>query len=125
MNREKLRKLFEEYWYDNQFVKEKMKEINSIDKQIQEGSKSEILIRSKEYETAEITKVIEKKKYIESLFEALPQPHRTVMYMKYVSFLTFDQIADRMNYSTKRIYQLHAEALDTLLVNINSQNQNR
>lgn len=41
------------------------------------------------------------------------------MYMKYITFLTFDQIAVRMNYSTKRIYQLHSEAISILLKLIN------
>ena len=67
----------------------------------------------------EISKIVKKKKYIETLFQKLIQPYQILMYLRYISFLTFDEIADRMNYSTKRIYQLHTEALNKLLDVIN------
>ena len=48
-----------------------------------------------------------------------PQPYRVIFYLKYISLLTFDQIADKLNYSTKRIYQLHNEGLDIIIKKIN------
>lgn len=120
MLKEELKNILEEYWYDNQYLKEKAKEVEIIDNLIRTGKASEFIANSKQYEVSEMSKIIEKKKYIEGLFQSLNQPYRTLMYMKYISFLTFDQIADRMNYSTKRIYQLHGEAISKLLKAINT-----
>ena len=63
-----------------------------------------------------------KKKRIDQLIERLNQPYRIIMYLKYITFLTFDQIADQMNYSTKRIYQLHSEGVNKLQELINNEN---
>lgn len=122
MLKEELKNMLEEYWYDNQFLKEKAKEVEAMDTLIRMGKGSDFIATTKQYEVSEMSKIIEKKKYIERLFQNLNQPYRTIMYMKYIVFLTFDQIADRMNYSTKRIYQLHSEALSILLNNINETN---
>lgn len=122
MLKEELKVMLEEYWYDNQFLKEKAKEVEAMDTLIRMGKGSDFIATTKQYEVSEMSKIIEKKKYIEGLFQNLNQPYRTIMYMKYIVFLTFDQIADRMNYSTKRIYQLHSEALSILLSNINETN---
>lgn len=122
MLKEELKIMLEEYWYDNQFLKEKAKEVEAMDTLIRMGKGSDFIATTKQYEVSEMSKIIEKKKYIEGLFQNLNQPYRTIMYMKYIVFLTFDQIADRMNYSTKRIYQLHSEALSILLSNINETN---
>ena len=121
MERETLKSLFEEYWFDNQYLKEKVKEVETVNKLLLTERDSTLLLNTKKYEEAEMSKIIEKKKYIESLIQELSQPFRTIMYMKYITFLTFDQIADRMNYSTKRIYQLHTEALNKLLIVVNNE----
>lgn len=120
MKREELKKILEEYWYDNQYLNEKAKEINKMEKILNNEKDSKFLLNTKQYEEDQMLKIIEKKKYIESLIQNLSQPYRTIMYMKYISFLTFDQIAGKMNYSTKRIYQLHSEGLTNLLTIINS-----
>lgn len=124
MLKNELKVLLEDYWYDNQYLKEKAKEVESMNLLIRSGKSSDFILRTKQYEESEMSKIIEKKKHIEGLFQKLNQPYRTIMYMKYISFLTFDQIADRMNYSTKRIYQLHGEAISILLKIINEQNLN-
>ncbi len=124
MLKEELKTLLEDYWYDNQYLKEKAKEVESMDLLIRSGKGSDFIVSTKRYEESEMTKIIEKKRYIEGLFQTLNQPYRTIMYMKYVTFLTFDQIADRMNYSTKRIYQLHSEGMSILLQSINAPSQN-
>ena len=120
MTKECLKELLEEYWYDNQYLKEKAKEVETMNKLILAGKGSDFLSETKLYEEAEMSKIIEKKKHIENLLQNLTQPYRTIMYMKYITFLTFDQIADRMNYSTKRIYQLHGEAINKLLLVVNA-----
>ena len=120
MLKNELKTLLEDYWYDNQYLKEKAKEVESMNNLIRSGKGSDFIVSTKQYEESEMSKIIEKKKYIEGLFQNLNQPYRTIMYMKYITFLTFDQIADRMNYSTKRIYQLHSEAFSILLNSINA-----
>lgn len=120
MTKEELKTLLEDYWYDNQYLKEKAKEVESMNKLILCGKASDFVLNTKKYEESEMSKIIDKKKRIEHLFEKLNQPYRTIMYMKYITFLTFDQIADRMNYSTKRIYQLHSEGLSLILKSINT-----
>ena len=120
MTKECLKELLEEYWYDNQYLKEKAKEVETMNKLILAGKGSDFLSETKLYEEAEMSKIIDKKKLIENLLQNLTQPYRTIMYMKYITFLTFDQIADRMNYSTKRIYQLHGEAINKLLLVVNA-----
>ena len=124
MTKECLKELLEEYWYDNQYLKEKAKEVETMNKLIFAGKGSNFLSTTKLYEEAEMSKIIEKKKHIENLLQNLSQPYRTIMYMKYITFLTFDQIADRMNYSTKRIYQLHGEAINKLLIFVNTPETN-
>lgn len=119
MTKEQLKTLLEDYWFDNQYLKEKSKEMDSITKMLTNSGTSKILSDSIQYEEEQIKLIINKKRYIESLIQRLRQPYKTVIYMKYVVFLTFDQIASRMNYSTKRIYQLHNEAITNLLENIN------
>ena len=119
MSKENLKELLEDYWYDNQYLQEKAKEFQSMDKFLKIDGNSEFLISTKQYEESQMLKIVEKKKYIESLIQRLSQPYRTLMYMKYISFLTFDQIAGKMNYSTKRIYQLHSEGFSKLLNIIN------
>lgn len=123
MLKAELKLLLEEYWFDNQYLKEKEKEVESINKIIHSNKATNYILDTKKYEEAEMSKLLEKKKHIEGLFQNLQQPYRTIMYMKYISFLSFDQIADRMNYSTKRIYQLHSEAINTLLQTINASNR--
>ncbi len=119
MLKRELKTLLEDYWYDNQYLKEKAKEVESMNTLICSSKDSDFIMSTKQYEELEMSKIFEKKKYIERLFQKLNQPYRTIMYMKYITFLTFDQIAVRMNYSTKRIYQLHSEAISILLKLIN------
>ena len=120
MNKLELKAKLDEYWFDNQYLKEKIKEIEAINQQIRTGKSSDLILKIKKNEELEMSKNIKKKNYIENIFQNLSQPYRTLMYLKYISFLTFDQIADRMNYSTKGIYQLHGEALNKLLDIINN-----
>ncbi len=116
MTREKLKELFESYWFDNQYLTEKFKEVELFNKLTMNQHDSAFLIDTKETEKLEIKKILERKKYIESLIQKLQQPYRTILYMRYISFFTFDQIADKIHFSTKRIYQLHSDALNQLIL---------
>ena len=122
MNREEVKNMLEEYWYDNQYLKEKTKEVEKITAMMIKNPNLEIYQVSKKQEEEILFKLLAKKKRIDQLIERLNQPYRIIMYLKYITFLTFDQIADQMNYSTKRIYQLHSEGVNKLQELINNEN---
>ena len=122
MNREEVKNMLEEYWYDNQNLKEKTKEVEKITAMMIKNPNLEIYQVSKKQEEEILFKLLAKKKRIDQLIERLNQPYRIIMYLKYITFLTFDQIADQMNYSTKRIYQLHSEGVNKLQELINNEN---
>lgn len=67
------------------------------------------------YKQEQIAKIIERNKNIETLIYKLPQPYQTVIYFKCISSLSFYEIAGILEYSSKRIYQLHSEGLEKLL----------
>lgn len=54
---------------------------------------------------------LEKRQGILTKIDTMSQPYKNVLYFRYVGMCTFDEIADKMKYSTKRIYQLHQSAL--------------
>ena len=122
MNREEVKNMLEEYWSDNQYLKEKTKEVEKITAMMIKNPNLEIYQVSKKQEEEILFKLLAKKKRIDQLIERLNQPYRIIMYLKYITFLTFDQIADQMNYSTKRIYQLHSEGVNKLQELINNEN---
>lgn len=115
MTKEELKTLLEEIWYDEKYLKEKAKEIENVSILLKKSERYDMLKNSCEYEKSQMKKILEKKHNVEEMIEKLGQPYRTIFYMKYICFLTFDQIADRINYSTKRIYQLHSEGFANLL----------
>lgn len=128
MNKQELKHFLESYMFDEQYLKEKVKEVEKIKLQTEKilnsnniANKSSSIIDTQHNEQQIILEIYLKKQKIESLFQLLEQPYRTLMYLKYISFLTFDQVADRMNYSTKRIYQLHNEGLNFLQLKINNE----
>lgn len=144
MNKQELKTLLESLHFDNQYYIEKNKELEKNKKQteailaryknlinIPNTTKDEIyektnnLIQSQIREEEQLLKIIERKQNLEKAIEQIEQPYRTLFYLKYVTSLTFDQVADRMNYSSKRIYQLHREGLDVLLDYINKAQNNK
>ncbi|HIT61870.1 MAG TPA: DUF1492 domain-containing protein [Candidatus Caccovivens faecavium] len=124
MTKEELKSLFEDYWYDNQYLKEKSKEIMTTNNYLANTDAKNFFDDSINYEKQQIALILHKKQHIESLIQTLNQPYKTLMYLKYITFLTFDQIADRMSYSTKRIYQLHNEAINKILEDLNKKDPN-
>lgn len=133
MTKQDLKKRLEDYWYDNQYYIEKSKEVEKfkleiakiIDPNMTLGNKSAFseqlndqytqFIQKQLEETNKLLIMLENKEKVEGYIQLLPQPHRTLFYLKYITCLTFDQVAAKMNYSTKRIYQLHNEGLEKIL----------
>ena len=119
MDKNELKQLLESYVYDVQYLREKSQEIEFINKLKNEGD-AEVINQALEQEKTKIAKIMNKKKNIENLFDSLNQPYHTVMYLRYIRSFNFDQIAHKMDYSTKRIYQLHSEAINKILSKINN-----
>lgn len=50
--------------------------------------------------------------YLQRVIDQIDQPYRSVLYYRYILSMEFIQIAETLNYTDKRIYQLHSEALE-------------
>lgn len=49
----------------------------------------------------------------EKLISRLPDPkHRTVLQLRYLSNMTWEEIAEQMGYTLRWVHQLHSDALD-------------
>ena len=57
---------------------------------------------------------IQKIKELEVAINNLNQPSKTILLSRYILDFTFDEIAKDLFYSTKRIYQLHSQAVQEL-----------
>lgn len=66
---------------------------------------------------AEIDSFIDLKKEIHDVIEAVKNPNeRLVLRYRYIEFLTWEQVAERMNYSIKQVHRIHSEALKNVVV---------
>ncbi len=121
----------ENYVYDFEYYREKIsererykdevrqslsrvKELNSYSENgLFRAQKSfDAIIASEAREEETLVEILNRKQKIESVILKMEQPYKTIIYLKYMRFYTFDQISEKMHYSTKRIYQLHAIAID-------------
>lgn len=50
-------------------------------------------------------------KMAEKAVEALKEPYRTLMQLRYIEGLKWEQIAEKMNYTEKHCYKLHRKAI--------------
>ncbi len=127
MDKKKLKKLLDSYKFDSKYIAEKVTELEHIN--AQNKRINNFMEENQGFKTIDtqlddkvMEQLLTKKQCIEFYINSLDQPYKTVMYLKYLCFYTFDQIANDMSYSTKRIYQLHSEAMDKLLKNFNKDN---
>lgn len=131
MKKEDVKKELENYIFDVEYFLEKSKERekykddielsilrikslsahSSADTETVEKRLDQVVEREiREEET--LIEILNRKQKIENVIKLLDQPYRNIIYLKYIRFYTYDQIADKMHYSSKRVYQLHAEALE-------------
>lgn len=131
-----LLKELKSYWFDTKYYNEIMADSEVVVKDIQNLETS---LRDKEikgYDTTitklKIKNLNEKKVSLESLLKSIknetkkveimidniPQPYKNVLFFKYIKNLSFDEIAYKMNYSSKRIYQLHKIGVDLYIENL-------
>lgn len=122
-------KELESYKYDVQYFMEKSKDIEKLKKEIEKSYTRLVEMQDKKIDTTELNKQLEKiidkqtleeeallniltkKQKIEKQIDSLPQPYKNVFFLRYISGNSFDEIALKMSYSTKRIYQLHKEGI--------------
>ena len=61
----------------------------------------------------QITEMLMAKEKLKQIIENVPNyEHRQILYKRYICFQKWEQIAVDMNYSIRRIYQIHGEALN-------------
>jgi len=126
-----IKKELTEYWFNYQYYLEKLKDVklqkNHLDesyermKSITSKTKIEIpaevyqkIVNSQLAEEEALLLILNKKKQIENEINNLDQPYKIVLYFRYIRLNSFGEIANSLNYSTKRIYQLHQEGLNEL-----------
>jgi len=120
----------ESYKFDCQYFLEKSDDIRVLKKKIENlfvqlndmklkkqdtcdiNDQLQIIVKKQHAEEKKLLKLIGKKQRIENRIEKLSQPYRNIFFLRYVRGNSFDEIASKMNYSTKRIYQLHKEGLE-------------
>jgi len=65
----------------------------------------------------EINSFIDLKKEIHDVIEAVKNPNeRLILRCRYIEFLTWEQVAERTNYSIRQVYRIHARALKNVIV---------
>ena len=129
MEQSELIKDLESYKYDFQYYQEKSREIEKLKKEIQKSYERLQDMKKKKIDATELNSqlqqiidkqskeenfllsILSKKQDIENRISLLDQPYKNIFFMKYINLNTFDEIALKMNYSTKRIYQLHKKGL--------------
>lgn len=61
----------------------------------------------------QIAEMLMAKEKLKQIIENVPNyEHRQILYKRYICFQKWEQIAVDMNYSIRRIYQIHGEALN-------------
>lgn len=133
-------KELEDYKYDYQYLEEKLKEVDNLKDRIDKvydrlkllkghsitvndlDTELQSILKKQAVEEESLVKLIMKKKEIEDKINLLQQPYKTIFYLKYIRMHSIYEIASKMCYSSKRIYQLHSEgvALYNLICNKDS-----
>ena len=121
------------YAYELQYYNEKLKDMEKLTKEINELKFKLSDMKIKGYDTTltvielnnledkqvllskTLSNILNKNQKVESKIEDMFQPYKNILFLKYVKNLSFDEIATKMNYSSKRIYQLHKIAVSMYL----------
>ena len=130
MNKNSLIKELENYKYDFLYFQEKSKEIEKLKQETQKSYARLMEMKNNQMDTKNLNahlqfildkqtkeeetllSILSKKQEIENRIAKLDQPYRNIFFFKYINMNTFDEIAYKMNYSSKRIYQLHKKGLE-------------
>ena len=128
-------KKLQNYRFDAQYLREIMKDLENIIKEMQvlenhakdnehKGYDNTALemkilhLKSKQKSLSSLLKkMIDKNQQVEFSIEQMTQPYKNILFLKYIKNNSFDEIASKMNYSSKRIYQLHKIAINLYIEN--------
>lgn len=69
------------------------------------------LVDAQEKSAAEVAQLTKLENEIACTIDRVSEPYRTLLYERYINGRTWEQIAVKMNYSYRRVTQLHGEAL--------------
>ena len=113
--RERVDETLEEY----QRYKERAEKMTSIISDMPRGGKSSNKVEDNAVIMADLSKQYEErwiqaereKLSIELKIDQIKEPYRKLLKKRYIQDLSFEKIADEMNYSYARITHLHGEAL--------------
>jgi|AGTN01.1.fsa_nt_gi hypothetical protein len=128
MTIDEAKKELNNFLYDSFYYDEKYKELNASTKHLEAlDTQLSFLIKydTKDKLKTNFNQIIEKyaeeerilvnlmarKQRLEERISRLVQPYKNILYLKYIKKYRFEIIADKMSYSVKRIYQLHAESI--------------
>lgn len=65
----------------------------------------------------EIDKFVDLKKEIRDAINTVTNPNeRLVLRLRYIVFLTWEQVAEKMTYSLKQVHRIHSEALKNIVI---------
>lgn len=136
MSKDEIKKILTNVKYDKQYYSEKCNAAKKIAKEIdnltvafsQQNVQNCVMIEMAEIIdalraqcteiNAKASKILGNVRKVEEMIEQLDYPYKSVMYFRYIIGHDFGKIAQLMNYSDKRIYQLHAIAIELLSANI-------
>ncbi len=63
----------------------------------------------------EIDKFIDIKKELRQIISIVEKPNeRLLLRLRYLEFLTWEQVAEKMSYSLKQIYRIHIKAIESV-----------
>lgn len=115
----------ENYKYEKEYYLEKTKTLKKLRKQYKAliEQKEELILTKTDTsridqrigqmaqhqfeEEKQLFELFSRKQKVERKIEKLEQPYKNVLYFKYICEYSFEEIAEKMHYSIKRIYQLH------------------
>ncbi len=115
MNIEELKVILENCRFNRQYISAKKRDLDTVSHFLQNNGYDNIFNQKQK----QIEDVLQEMMGIEEAIQFLKQPYKTVIYMRYIDNFTMEQIADKLNYSCPRIYQLHSTGLKNLLDIVN------
>ena len=107
MNIEELKVILENCRFNRQYISAKKRDLDTVSHFLQNNGYDNIFNQKQK----QIEDVLQEMMGIEEAIQFLKQPYKTVIYMRYIDNFTMEQIADKLNYSCPRIYQLHSTGL--------------
>jgi DNA-directed RNA polymerase specialized sigma subunit len=137
MNTKECKKMLSNYRYNLITIQEKQKhleDLKSLILKISERQKHINDLKDNEESKLQLDKILNKQikaeqellnevtkqNKIENVINTLSQPGKTILLFRYISCMTFDEIALKLHYSSKRIYQLHSVAIEEFTKNYNT-----